>query len=157
KPLLHTWSLAVEEQYYIAFPLLLYVLRRRTQRTQVAVLGTLFALSLAACVWFTRRDGATTFYLAPFRTWELLTGSLLAVGTVPAIARPIARELVAGSGLALIAWSVLSFTEATPFPGSHALAPCIGAALIIHAGRDGTSFIGRLLASPPFVFVGKIS
>ena len=157
KPLLHTWSLAVEEQFYIFFPLLLLLLRRRNRRTQLAVLGGLFVVSLAACIWMTRRGPATAFYLSPFRGWELLTGSLLALGAVPPLTRPVLREGFAAVGLALIGWSVLGFTEATPFPGAHALAPCVGAGLIIHAGTDGRSLVGRLLASEPLVFIGKIS
>ena len=157
KPLLHTWSLAVEEQVYIVFPLLLLVLRGRQRRTQLAVLGALFVVSLAACIWVTGHRAPAAFYLAPFRGWELLTGSLIALGAIPALTRPVLRELCGAAGLALIGWSILCLTESTPFPGAYALAPCIGAGLIIHAGRDGSSVIGAILAREPLVFIGKIS
>ena len=157
KPLLHTWSLAVEEQFYIFFPLLLFALRRRRKQVQLVVVGALFAASLVACIWMTAHDASTAFYLAPFRTWELLTGSLLALVEVRSSTRAWPREALAVGGLTMIVWSVAAFTELTPFPGVHALVPCIGAGLIIHAGRSGSTFVGRILASPPLVFVGKIS
>ena len=153
KPLLHTWSLAVEEQYYIFFPaLLLFVIRRG--RSVAGVLLVILAASFGLSVWAVPRAPEAAFFLAPTRVWELLVGSLLALGVVPPLAGRAGREVVGAAGLALIVASVLAFDEQTPFPGVNALWPCLGAAMVIHA--EGSA-VGRLLSTRPLVFVGLVS
>jgi peptidoglycan/LPS O-acetylase OafA/YrhL len=157
-PLLHTWSLGVEEQFYVAFPLLIWAARAWLGPCRVlAALGVVCALSFglaAAGVWL---NTIATFYLLPTRAWELLVGALLSQQLVPAPATPGSRNLWALAGAVLIAVPALLYGKETPFPGLAAVPPCLGALLIIAAGERGGSVVGRVLASPPLVFVGLIS
>ncbi|HYH20775.1 MAG TPA: acyltransferase family protein [Azospirillum sp.] len=155
KPLLHTWSLSVEEQFYIVLPLVLLAVYKLRRGGWVPVLALLATLSFALSVVGVAKRPDAAFYLAPTRAWELLLGSLLAVGAVPAIRGRLLNEAAALLGLGLIGWSVFTFTETTPFPGANALFPCVGTALLIHASPHTT--VGRLLALRPMVFVGAIS
>jgi peptidoglycan/LPS O-acetylase OafA/YrhL len=157
-PLLHTWSLSIEEQFYIVFPLLLSLAIGFGRRVWVWLIAALFLLSLAASIWVTNVDADAAFYLAPMRVWELMLGALLAARLLPRIEAQALRELLAIAGVALIAYAVFCFTPATPFPGSAALIPCLGAALVIYAGEDdGTSIAAKALSLWPLVFVGLIS
>jgi peptidoglycan/LPS O-acetylase OafA/YrhL len=157
KPLLHTWSLAVEEQFYIFFPLFLVALYKVARRFVRASVLVVLVVSFAACLWMTSRDASTAFYVAPFRAWELLIGSALAIGAFPAVTRAWLRELVVAAGLAMITVAVFAFTEETLFPGVAAALPCVGAALVIHGGASGPTRVGRVLTNAPAVFIGKIS
>ena len=157
-PLLHTWSLAVEEQFYIVFPLLLMALVRwRESRVFRVLIYGLIVLSLAMSVVMTDRWASAAFYMLPPRGWELLLGAVLALGLVPQFSHQGLRQVSALVGLALILVAVILFDDATPFPGFAALAPVLGSALLIHAGTGGTTQAGRLLALKPVVFVGLIS
>jgi peptidoglycan/LPS O-acetylase OafA/YrhL len=156
KPLLHTWSLAVEEQFYIFLPLFLLALRRLSPRAKLWLVSTVASISLVASVVGVFRNREAAFYLAHTRAWELLLGTLIAMDLFPRITS-FWRNIAAFSGLALIFSAGYFFTAATPFPGAAALLPCAGAALIIAAGRSGTSFAGRCLSFTPLVFVGMIS
>ncbi|MCW3845885.1 acyltransferase [Sphingomonas sp. LB-2] len=153
-PLLHTWSLAVEEQFYIVFPLLLMAcVRFLPGRVKpIVLLGTL--ASFAFAVWQVRASPNAAFYLAPARAWELGLGSVLALGLVPAVRHGTTREVLGWSAIALIVMPVLLYTSATPFPGLAALPPCLGAALIIQLGDSGA---GRMLGWRPLIFIGLIS
>jgi peptidoglycan/LPS O-acetylase OafA/YrhL len=157
KPLLHTWSLGVEEQFYIFFPILLIWLLRKRRETAILGVGLGAILSLAASTIVLPVSTAAAFYLTPFRMWEFLVGSLLALGTVPPLGTSLQRLVASALGLACILAACLLYTPTTPFPGVTALLPVIGAALIIHGETGGRSFVGRLLASRPAVFTGKIS
>ena len=155
KPLLHTWSLAVEEQFYILFPLFLLFLIRPGRRWTAAVLIGLLAASLALSIVQTEHAPKAAFYLLPSRLWELLLGAVLALDLRPAPTSTAVRGGLALTGIVLMGIAVLAFTESTPFPGLAALVPCAGAALIIFA-RAEHGFVGRFSA-PPLVFVGLIS
>lgn len=157
KPLLHTWSLAVEDQFYIAFPLLLYIAYRQSRRRLLATLAIVALASFAWSAFAVYSAPSATFYLPGTRAWELLLGSLLAAGAVPAIRRNGAREAVALAGAALIAWGVFALSKADPFPGLNALPPCLGAALIIWSGAGGSTIVGRLLSMAPMRGIGLIS
>jgi peptidoglycan/LPS O-acetylase OafA/YrhL len=155
KPLLHTWSLAIEEQFYIGFPILLMLLARYlpSWRTAVVAVIALFSFALAVA---TQTDGSGfAFYLLPPRAWELFAGSLVALGVIPTVRSRAVREGIAWGGLALIAYAVLTFDKSTVFPGVNALFPVIGAATLIHCA-PGTS-VGRLLGWKPMVGIGLIS
>ena len=158
KPLLHTWSLAVEEQFYIVLPLLLLALTRWARRHVVAVLIAATVISFALSLWAVGAKPTAAFYLLPTRFWELMAGALLALGVVPAFRSLKAANAAAAVGLAMIALAVATYSSATAFPGAAALLPVIGAALIIHAGTTTQSTIAaRLLSWQPVVFVGLIS
>lgn len=161
QPLLHTWSLAVEEQFYLAIPLLLLVLFHLTRRRQGLVFSSLLAVffgSLVLSIWWVSRHPSAAFFSLPSRAWEMALGALVA--TAPATLKTAARlprEIVAVAGLGLILGPVFYFTPDTQFPGLAALAPCFGAAAVIWANGDGPTLAGRFLALRPMVFVGLIS
>ncbi len=156
KPLLHTWSLAVEEQFYILFPLLLIAITRFARRHTVPILAGLLVASFAASTWTLFQSQAEAFYLLQFRAWELLLGALLALGVVPMPKRPAMRAGLAAAGVLFIAIAIFGFSDKTLFPGLAALLPCLGAALVIHA-RDEWGPASHFLRSRPMVFVGLIS
>ncbi|KQI67152.1 hypothetical protein AN189_16865 [Loktanella sp. 3ANDIMAR09] len=157
QPLLHTWSLAVEEQFYIVFPVLLWLIAawRRTSRT-LLVAGLSLA-SFALVVWMVPRHPVAAFYLTPTRVWELGLGALLALGAFPALRHRLLAELVAAAGLIAIAWAVFTLDKTDPFPGLNALAPCLGAVAIIWAGQSQVTLTGRLLSTRGMVGIGLIS
>ena len=156
KPLLHTWSLGIEEQFYIFLPLLLLALARWGGRMGLWI-GLLTLASLALSVLTTSAVPTAAYYLLPWRAWELGIGALLALGVAPSLARPVLREAAAGLGLLLILGAALLITKETPFPGAAALAPTLGAALVIQAGRGGASAAGRLLSTAIPVWIGRLS
>ena len=157
KPLLHTWSLAVEEQFYILLPILLVLLRRYLPRRVDIALYALTVVSFAIALPGAYHHPSATFYWPHTRAWELLLGTVLSLESCPRIRKPILRNAGGIAGLALIAFAVFLYHSWTPFPGLAALPPCLGAALIIAAGRSGPNLAGRLLALRPVVFVGLIS
>lgn len=157
KPLLHTWSLSIEEQFYIFYPILLLLVSRYTPRWSRVILAGIALVSLLLSEYYLHGQSPAVFYLLHFRAWELLTGGLLAVGALPAPKSQSLREALAFFGLGLIVYSVLIFTDQTIFPGAKALFPCLGAALVIYAGKNGHSLIGKLLSLKILVWVGLIS
>jgi peptidoglycan/LPS O-acetylase OafA/YrhL len=156
KPLLHLWSIAVEEQFYLVFPAILLVLGTRSRRKLLAVTGTLFVLSLGFSIWASAHAPSTGFYLLPSRFWELMLGALLALAQIPQPVSRIAREGLGVGGLAMIAAAIFCYARDLPFPGAYALLPCMGTALLIYAGETPT-LTGRILSLKPVVFVGLIS
>jgi peptidoglycan/LPS O-acetylase OafA/YrhL len=157
-PLLHTWSLGVEEQFYIASPLLLAAIwRLAPQRVRgIAILLTL--ASLAGAIWQVDSGaGQSAFFLLPTRAWELGLGALLALGAPAVPARAGIRSAVAFSGLAAILIPIVAYTDATPFPGLAAVPPVVGSALLIWVNGAGTNPVKSLLSARPMVAVGLIS
>ncbi len=160
KPLLHTWSLAVEEQFYLLYPLVLWALAhvgRQPRRRLIAVTALALCGSFALAVLRPGLAAGDSFYLPHFRAWELLVGALLALVDLPAPAKRGMRESLAAAGIALIAVPVLTYSERTPFPGTTALWPCLGAALIIHARVLPGGRLGWLLHDRRLETIGKIS
>jgi peptidoglycan/LPS O-acetylase OafA/YrhL len=157
KPLLHTWSLAVEEQFYISFPLFLLLVRRFfPQRLRTAVL-VLFVASLVTSCAVVSRNPETAFYMPYTRAWELLLGTILSLGIFPRLGSAWLRNMATLGGMGMIMWSVLFYSKDTLFPGLSAVVPCAGSALIIWAGEAGASLVGSVLSWRPMVFVGLIS
>jgi peptidoglycan/LPS O-acetylase OafA/YrhL len=163
-PLLHIWSLSVEEQFYIILPLFLAIIWYSGRRVTYVFVACATTASLILSIWGTTNAPTATFYLLPTRAWELLAGALVALWPVGDIApgkRRIYPSWVNGFGgvlgLALVLWAVICFDAEMAFPGAAALVPCVGAALLIHFGRDGINPATRLLGLAPFRFVGRIS
>ena len=171
-PLLHTWSLGVEEQFYVVAPLLLLALGGRWRRWRTAVFSGLLALSLGLAVRSAFTREAAAFYLPHLRAYELMLGMALALGLLPALRQPAARTIAAVVGIAMIGYAAVMFSGETPMPGWAALIPCLGTALIIHsgsghsgsghsggghAGSEPATLVHRLLAVRPLVYVGLVS
>lgn len=155
KVLLHTWSLSVEEQFYIFLPLTLLLLKR-VRSALPAVLGVVAVMSLLACIIITPQSQTATFYLFPFRAWEMLAGVLLAiVGHQRKLTWDI-HASVSWVGLVLIAIAIFALSEGPQFPGWRAVIPVLGAVLVIANGRND-NLINRLLGNPVAVFFGLIS
>jgi peptidoglycan/LPS O-acetylase OafA/YrhL len=153
KPLLHTWSLSVEEQFYLFLPFFLLILRF-SRRGLVGALWVLFALSLAACIATTPLSHSAAFYLFPFRAWELLAGVLLAIWAEDREVRP--RAWASWLGLALMLGGI-AFNQPGPgFPGWQVAVPVLGAVLVILNGRERNP-VNLLLSTRPLVFTGWIS
>ncbi|ANT64619.1 acyltransferase family protein [Prosthecochloris sp. CIB 2401] len=137
KPLLHTWSLAVEEQFYIFFPLALVFINRFLNGRYLCWIIVASTLSLVASIYGVYHYPSPTFYLVHTRAWELLLGSILALGVLPSPTSSFLRNILSIAGLGLIVYSVGFYTEATLFPGYNAIAPVMGAWLIIYSNRGG--------------------
>jgi peptidoglycan/LPS O-acetylase OafA/YrhL len=155
--LLHTWSLAVEEQFYLAFPIVLVILFRWTGKWTNVSLLLLSAASFGLNVWCTYHKPIAAFYFAAPRAWELLIGALLANRAFPALRHRSTREAAAALGLVLIITAIFTLSPAAPFPGFSALLPCLGAWFIVYAGESGASATKTLLSFRPLVFIGVIS
>lgn len=156
-PLLHTWSLAVEEQFYIGLPILLIVVYRYARAWLKPIIAVLALLSFIGCVLIQGLWPAGAFYLLPFRAWELLLGSYLAVGGLPSVSKPWLRELVSGFGFALLTAGFFLIKAGPQFPGWQALVPVLGTGMLIYANGSGSTKVGALLSLRLVVFVGLIS
>jgi peptidoglycan/LPS O-acetylase OafA/YrhL len=156
-PLLHTWSLAVEEQFYLVLPGLLLLSRGVSRRTLCWIIGAVALVSLAWSAFSVRHQPEAAYYLLPSRAWELALGALLAFGFPPASPNRWLREAAGFGGLAAIAYAMLTLTVKTPFPGLAALAPCLGTAAVLWAGQGGDSLVRRVMSFKPLVWVGLIS
>jgi peptidoglycan/LPS O-acetylase OafA/YrhL len=156
EPLLHTWSLAVEEQFYVIFPIALWVMHRLRIPLLPSVLVVLVCSLIGSAVLVFKVPSAT-FYLLPTRAWELMVGSAISLGVVPSIRGRRARELLAALGLLLIVVPVLTYSDTTIFPGLAAIPPCLGAALVIVAGRQGGGTVTDVIGSRLLRGIGLIS
>ncbi len=157
KPLLHTWSLAVEEQYYVFFPLVLmlawWMKLRQAWLVGLLVVGLL--ISLVAAEWGSTNAPGPTFYLLPTRGWELLAGALAAFYLHGRADRP-SNQGLSLLGLALITVAVFAYDKHTPFPGLYAVPPVLGSVLIVLFAGPGT-LVQKLLGQRIFVGIGLIS
>ena len=154
KPLLHMWSLSLEEQFYLIWPILLLWLMTRRWRGWVLIIGGLLAAaSLALAVVWSHKDPNAAFYLLPFRVFEFIIG-----GALVWLRRPASRflnEALFLLGLVMIFYAATHFSITTPFPSYFALVPCIGAALVIYGGS--APFSRHVLANPLMTYLGRIS
>ena len=153
KPLLHIWSLGVEEQFYLVWPGFVLLFAGRSRMTALLAIVVASAASLAASS-IAAFDSAAVFYLVPFRIVEFGIGAALAAPK-NIWRRPVVSEIAMAAGLAIIAWAVLRYTDKTQFPGLMALPPCIGAALLIYGGP--ARCFGIILRNPVSVWIGQIS
>ena len=156
-PVLHTWSLSVEEQFYVLIPIFLLALRPLSLPMRKAALSLAAAASFILSAFQVFSEQAAAFYLVQYRAWELLIGGLVAIRVLPNISNRIWTEVVSLIGFIAIAASVFLYTKATPFPGLAAALPCGGAVAILYAGGSGDNLVSRGLGLAPVRFIGLIS
>jgi peptidoglycan/LPS O-acetylase OafA/YrhL len=150
-PFLHTWSLAVEEQFYLAWPLFLLVLRRGRRRLWIGMAAT-FVTTLALSAWLTYSRPPWAFFLSPPRGWEFAAGGMCALITRETrFAQPLRW-----AGLAAVLSATALFSGMTPFPGVAAVVPVAGTVMILQGG-DPSHGLGRLLSTPPLRLIGRLS
>ena len=157
KPLIHLWSLAIEEQFYIVFPIFLSLLSK-FKKTFYALLSITFLLSIASSYYITKIHFDTAFYFPITRAWELLVGSFAALllNKRKNIYPAGVAEFAAFFGLSLVIFSYLNFDSSTPFPGVYALIPVLGTFLFIMSASS-TRYIKNIFSYKPIVFTGLLS
>lgn len=154
KPLLHTWSLAVEEQYYMLFPIFLILLWRFGRSPVFYSIIVISIISLALSEWGWRNEPTANFYFSPSRAWELLAGSICAFLQNGKTQK--SSDALSAFGFVLIVFSIFYYDASTPFPSVYALAPVVGTALIILYGARET-WVAKLLSLKAVVGIGLIS
>ena len=157
-PLLHTWSLSVEEQFYLLIPLVLIWLQRHRAPARLAIAAALWALAFAWSCHAVAQGSAGSYYYLQGRLFEFLCGIVLAVlfQAWPVRTRHLVWDLLLLAGLALMVWCATHYGAGTAMPGVGALWPCLGAMLAI-AGAQGARYSAVLLANRACTFVGKVS
>ena len=162
KPLLHTWSLAVEEQYYVFFPPLLLLILNLGKNWVVAIFFTIALISFGFAEYASTNHVAANFYLLPTRGWELLIGVLAALylfyykETDTSDGLKIKEEILSLLGLLMIVFSFVAYSKDTPFPSFYALVPTVGTCLMVIFCLPQT-IVGRILTLKPVVGIGLIS
>ena len=156
-PLLHMWSLGVEEQFYLLFPIVLVMIHRWMPRWLVPAMLAGFSLSLALSIVFTPTSFVASYFLLPTRAWELLAGGLLAVIPIRQPGSRYWRELLALAAVLAILVPAFQYTQQTPFPGHAALLPVLGTATLIWLGGGASTAVSKLLQLRPVVYIGLIS
>lgn len=159
QPLLHTWSLSVEEQFYVILPVVLLLCVKFARATLFLAVLTLTIVSFILCEYFWRVNPGANFYLLPTRVWELLVGSLAAIMMLKvnfSVVNNRYKSFFALLGFAFILISIFWFDKATPFPSVYALLPVFGTALVL-SFSSAHNFIGKLLALKVLVAIGICS
>lgn len=154
KPLLHTWSLAVEEQFYLFFPILLLLLYRRSRGGLYTWLFLISMISFILCEYLVVSKPSANFFLLPSRIWELFVGAFAAI--LMKSVDPKANDILSMVGLSFIVSGIFLFDEYTPFPSAYTLAPVIGTFLVILFGRNNT-LVNKILSNSLLVSIGLLS
>lgn len=157
KPLLHTWSLAVEEQFYFFLPMLLILLNKVSIKVRNTIIFTLLLSSLMFTITYSLFNLSATFYLLPSRIWEFLSGSIIALGLYPKVDNKKINETLSLIGLLSICACILVYNEYTVFPGYHVILPIFGTVLLIGSNHSNITIIGKFFSQSFLVFIGKIS
>jgi len=159
QPLLHYWSLSVEEQFYLVFPFAFLLIAKKSASSKVWLLSVVGVVSMGACILGTRAYPAAAFYLLPTRAWELLVGCTIAIHDEADFGRkaPLFRPGTAVVGLLAIGASFFVLKEDASFPGYQAALPVLGTLCVIGGQRDRQGLAGRLLSAAPMVLVGRMS
>ena len=153
-PLIHTWSLAVEEQYYVLFPVFLFLSWRLGRNSVFCIIVGFAVISLAISEWGWRNQQTANFYLAPSRAWELLAGSISAFVVQKRGVK--SSNIFSLTGFLAVIFAMLTYDEFTPFPSLYTLVPVIGVVLLVlFAGKN--TLVGRLLSTKVFVGIGLVS
>jgi peptidoglycan/LPS O-acetylase OafA/YrhL len=159
RPLIHTWSLSVEEQYYILFPILLIVAWRLGRKKIIPIISIIALLSFFLAFREASRSPETNFFLLPFRAWELFVGAfafLISDSMQKNEEKLFTYNVLSSCGLVLIVTSIFIFNKATPWPSAFTLVPTLGTALILLCGTQKT-WVGNVLRESIFVGLGLIS
>jgi peptidoglycan/LPS O-acetylase OafA/YrhL len=156
-PITHYWSIAIEEQFYLVYPITFRLICRYLPRHRTSALIALAVPSFALCVWGSYHAPAANYFLAPSRGWELLLGGVLATSAQPPATSRLLNELLAMGALVTLGLACFLYAPTTPYPGVYALAPCAASAILIHTGRQQSTAAGKLLSVRPLVFTGLIS
>jgi peptidoglycan/LPS O-acetylase OafA/YrhL len=157
-PLLHTWSLAVEEQFYILYPLFIWLTYRRSPKLVLPLVALAGFVSLATAQTMVMTHPRAAFYLPVTRAWELALGCSLALAPIAAASSRQVRSALGLFGLGMILCAVFFYADEMPFPGVAALLPCVGTALILWAGTGGQGHAAAdVLSWRPFVLTGLVS
>lgn len=159
QPLLHTWSLSVEEQFYIFFPIFLWLVHRaKLWRFTFPIILLIAFISFVTSIYGTQNNPVATFYWLPTRAWELLGGALLALSAGNSSKYRLLAEFQSVASLCLLLYPIFCYSASTSFPGLNALPPVLGAMLFIHAGSGNYKpLLNRLASSTPFRGIGLIS
>ena len=157
-PLLHTWSLGVEEQLYLIYPaIFIFCLRKFPLRINAILMMSVLIASLLYSQHLLTISPSLSFYMPYSRAWEFLIGGFLALDVLPKIYHSKTNIIVSLVGVAILFYSLCFFNQLTPFPGFNSLYPCIGTALIIYTGNYTYNTIHQILSFKPVTFVGTIS
>jgi peptidoglycan/LPS O-acetylase OafA/YrhL len=154
--LLHTWSLGVEEQFYLVIPLVMLFIGNRIKLMRGVIAG-IAIISFIAAAYVALKNRETAFYVPTLRAWELLAGSFVALDIIPKPTSRRVRELMIAAAVIMLATFAVFYTVAIPFPGAGALPPCLAAVLFILVGEQGETTLNSFLKWPPLVFIGTIS
>jgi peptidoglycan/LPS O-acetylase OafA/YrhL len=156
-PITHFWSVAIEEQFYLIYPITLTLICKCFLRHRRSVLAVLAVLSFGVCLWGSYHAPAANYYLAPSRAWELLLGGILALSGTRSPRWKLADELLAASSAIALGIAVYRYGPTTRYPGWYAIVPCAASAILIYTGRRGSTCVGNFLSLRPLVFTGLIS
>lgn len=159
QPFLHTWSLGVEEQFYILFPILLLIAYRFAKNHLVTIITVLILISLTYADWESTKNIQLNFFMLTSRLWELAIGSLLAFNELKygRVNNELLKQTMPLLGLAMIAYSIIFFNNQTPHPSLITLLPTLGTALIILYSGNKTDLVSKVLSLRPIVGIGLIS
>jgi peptidoglycan/LPS O-acetylase OafA/YrhL len=156
-PITHFWSIAIEEQFYLFYPITFALIGKYVPRHQRMALFALAIASFAVCVWGSYHAPGANYFLAPSRAWELLLGGVLATSGQRSLKSQIANELLAVAALVSLAFVTYQYGPTIRYPGLYAIAPCAASAILIQTGRRQSTLVGKFLSLRPLVFTGLVS